>query len=56
MSGVMGVYEKDASGQMPFDAVGAHHRPPLGATEHDDVTSVVGNLYARLEARRRKQV
>jgi hypothetical protein len=56
MSGVMEVYAKDASGQVPFDAVGAHHRPPLGTAQHDDVASVVGNLYARLEARRRKQV
>lgn len=56
MSGVMGVYAKDASGQVPFDAAGVHHRPPLGAGQHDDVNSVVGNLYARLEARRREQV
>ena len=56
MVGVMGVYAKDASGQVPFDVAGAHRRPPLSAAQHDDVTSVVGNLYARLEARRREQV
>lgn len=55
MLGATGVYAKDASGQIPFDGQGTHHRPPLNAAQHADVTSVVGDLYERLTARRQAQ-
>ena len=52
MSGVTGFYSKDESGQVPFDATGAHYRPPPGARQRADVAGVVGALYDRLCDRR----
>ena len=55
MAAVMGVYAKDASGTERFDSAGTHRRPPLNAAQHADVQTVVGDLYAQLEARRQAQ-
>jgi hypothetical protein len=55
MRDAMHLYAKDEGRQTPFDPDGAHRRPPLTAEQRADVAGVVGDLYTRLDARRRAQ-